>query len=71
MNNINNRTRAKAGIYLEENKDGKKDDKQPDKNDFWGSLKGGGGPSNDGKGPFNNPKNRLSFGVFIFILLTF
>lgn len=69
MKNFNNQNRAKAGIYYEENN---KDGKKPDKNDFWNGLRGGGSsPNNDGKSPFKNPKNRLSFGIFIFVLLTF
>ncbi|MGD1823103.1 MAG: ATP-dependent zinc metalloprotease FtsH [Pleomorphochaeta sp.] len=48
-------------------------DKKPNNNDFWNGLKGGGSSNNnkDGNNPFKNPKNRLSFGVFVFILLTF
>ena len=69
MKNFNNQNRAKAGIYYEENNN---NGKKPDKNDFWNGLKGGGSsPNNDGKGPFKNPKNKLSFGIFIFVLLTF
>ncbi|MDC7238034.1 MAG: ATP-dependent zinc metalloprotease FtsH [Sphaerochaetaceae bacterium] len=72
MNNFYNQDRAKAGIYLEENNNN--NDKKPDKNDFWNGLKGGGSSpnnKNDGNGPFKNPKNRLSFGIFVFVLLTF
>jgi cell division protease FtsH len=71
VNNFYNQDRAKVGIYYEENNN---NDKKPDKNDFWNGLKGGGSSSNnknDGNGPFKNPKNRLSFGIFVFVLLTF
>lgn len=74
MNIIKNKKMAKANIYMDE--DNKDDDKKPkNNNDFWNGLKGGGGSSNNNnnnnKSPFNNPKNRLSFGIFIFVLLTF
>jgi cell division protease FtsH len=72
VNNFYNRDRAKVGIYYEENNNN--NDKKPDKNDFWNGLKGGGSSpnnKNDGNGPFKNPKNRLSFGIFVFVLLTF
>jgi cell division protease FtsH len=72
VNNFYNQDRAKVGIYYEENNNN--NDKKPDKNDFWNGLKGVGSSSNnknDGNGPFKNPKNRLSFGIFVFVLLTF
>ncbi len=72
MNNFYNQDRSKVGIYLDE--DNKNNDKKPDKNDFWNGLRGGGSSpnnKNDGNGPFKNPKNRLSFGIFVFVLLTF
>ncbi len=75
MNNFNNQENARVGVYHEDRNDNDKkpnNDKKPDRNDFWNGLKGGGSsPNNDGNGPFKNPKNRLSFGVFVFVLLTF
>ncbi|MGD1820683.1 MAG: ATP-dependent zinc metalloprotease FtsH [Pleomorphochaeta sp.] len=64
--------RAKVGIYFEDNNNNNKDNKPKNSNDFWNGLKGGGSPNNnDGKGPFKTPKNKISFGIFIFVLLTF
>ncbi len=72
MNTINKMERAKVGIYFEDNNNNNKDNKPKNSNDFWNGLKGGGSPNNnDGKGPFKTPKNKISFGIFIFVLLTF
>ncbi len=69
MKFFNNSKNAKASVYYAD--DPKKNKDNP--NDFWQGLKGSGGPSGsgNGNGPLKNPKNRLSLGIFIFILLTF
>jgi cell division protease FtsH len=68
---FNNSKNAKAGVYLADDPNKKKDSP----NDFWQGLKGGGGgPSGNGgnnNSPLKNPKNRLSLGIFVFLLLTF
>lgn len=70
MNSLNNQSRAKAGVYYDEKNNN--DDKKPDRNDFWNGLKGGGSSSGgDGKNPLKNPKNRVSLGIFIFVIFTF
>lgn len=71
MNSLNNQSRAKAGVYYDEKNNN--DDRKPDnKNDFWNGLKGGGSSSGgDGKNPLKNPKNRISLGIFIFVIFTF
>ncbi len=70
MNSLNNQSRAKAGVYYDEKNNN--NDRKPDKNDFWNGLKGGGSSSGgDGKNPLKNPKNRISLGIFIFVIFTF
>lgn len=71
MNSLNNQSRAKAGVYYDEKNNN--DDRKPDnKNDFWNGLKGGGSSSGgDNKNPLKNPKNRVSLGIFIFVIFTF
>jgi cell division protease FtsH len=68
---FNNSKNAKAGVYFADDPNKKKDNP----NDFWQGLKGGGsGPSGNGgnnNSPLKNPKNRLSLGIFVFLLLTF
>jgi len=70
VNSLNNQSRAKAGVYYDEKNNN--NDRKPDKNDFWNGLKGGGSSSGgDGKNPLKNPKNRISLGIFIFVIFTF
>jgi cell division protease FtsH len=68
---FNNSKNAKAGVYFADDPNKKKDNP----NDFWQGLKGGvSGPSGNGgnnNSPLKNPKNRLSLGIFVFLLLTF
>lgn len=69
MKFFNNNKVDKVSIYRADDPNKKKDDPK----DFWQGLKGGGSSSGGGNNnsPLKSPKNKLSLGIFIFMLLVF